>query len=135
MKISKRIILIIIVVAVAAYLLWKQGVFGKKDDTEKAGTSSDSGGSSSSGLTTDQIIDRITGDPAAHKHHFREIVRQILSSAEWTESVQKWADEKGVSFAQAAVINASYTDYYVNQGGAGWAKNYHQQVYDQVMAM
>lgn len=134
MKMNKRLILILIVLAVTAYLLWKKGVFAK-DESAGAGTGGNAGAKS-----TKAIIDALTGVAGSHKDYLRKYCEQIESDPEKKASVEAKAADNGVTYAQQAVMDASYVLYYTNETGvwkpkADWAAWYHEELVKQVMAM
>lgn len=142
----KRLIIILVVVAVAAYFIWQN----KKEEGTDSG-STDNGGSSNSGSgnsnsgsskkdSTEAIIASLTGVAGSHKDYLRMYCARFESDPETKASLQAKADANGVTYAQQAVMDASYLIYYTNETGlwkpkADWAEYYHTELVKQVKAI
>lgn len=107
---TKKIIIILIVAAVAAYLLWKNGVFGKKtvEDNEI-----DIDESTGSGLSKSNLEDCITaafGNDSYAKSYAIE-ARKVYASATTPAKIADYrtkASGKGYTIEQMAVVDAAW---------------------------
>ena len=108
MKIEKKHIIIAIVVAVAVYLLYKRGVFGKKEGAEGSNAS----------VTIDPVEDVIaeSGMYNSEAKEVRSNIKKIKADEAWNEKVEEQADQLGRTYEQNLVINAYWTLYYNSEG-------------------
>ena len=114
MKIETKHIIIAIVAAVAVYLLYKRGVFGKKDTADTVGIDT---------VDPDDTVDpveeiiSISGMTKTDATKVRQVINKIEASPSWKESIENKAVLKGLSYEQMLVLDAFWTLYYNSEGG------------------
>ena len=105
MQIEKKHIIIAIVAFVAVYLLWKKGVFGKKDSDEAVAYDAPKAD------TFEQVISA-SGMTTADAEYVRQLRKKIEASSDWRTKIELIAN--GLSYEQNLVLNAIWTKYYDN---------------------
>ena len=106
MKLSKKTILIIaIVVAVVAYLVWRKRQ--NSDDIEAPASTSTS-------MSVKSILASIGADSTV-KSYVNSVVTSIANNAEWKQKIINQANAEGITYEQAAVLNALWLMYDKNK--------------------
>lgn len=142
MKVNKkRLLIILVVVAVAAYFVWKN----RKDEKESKGEtpSSPSGTPSVDKNSTESIIAslKMPQNNETHRQYLRQNCASIEGNLTKKSSVETKAEKNGVTYAQQAVMDASYLIFFKEEGGQWverWNGSYaywHKPIVDQVMAL
>ena len=125
---KKKTIIILVIVAAVVFLLWKKGVFTKKETLST--TAVDTGKHD-----IDAIIAAagITGSKASL---VRKEARYIDSDAAWKAQIEENAPTKGRSYEQQLVIEALYAFHY-KKADADWkiSKSQFQQYWKAIDAM
>lgn len=102
MKLNKKTIIILIVVAVALFLLWKKGVFTKKQ-------------ASTTTTLTPGTLDYILANvdfTAAELAKINAYKAAVEASTTRREAIQAKADQKGHTFDQQLVLDAIWVLYH-----------------------
>lgn len=138
---TKRLLIILVVVAVAAYFVWKN----RKDEGEGKGETpnSPSGTSSVDKNSTESIIAslKMPQNNETHRQYLRYNCDLIEGNLTRKSTVEAKAEKNGVTYAQQAVMDASYLIFFKEEGGKwverwnGAYASWHKPIVDQVMAL
>ena len=106
---KKKTIIILIVVAAVVFLLWKKGVFAKKETISAVDT----------GRTDIDAIITASGITGTRATQLRKEVNWMNSQPDYVARIQAKAVEKGRTYEQQLVIEAIYAFHYKKETD-GW---------------
>lgn len=145
MKVNvKRLLIILVVVAVAAYFVWKNRKDEKDEKDAKGENPGSSAGSSSVDKnSTESIISalKMPGNNETHRQYLRQNCAKFDADLTTKAFIETKAEKNNVTYAQQAVMDASYLIFFTQEGGEwkerwnGAYASWHKPIVDQVMAL